>query len=485
MAQNSLFGGVSLFGKVGATTPTFGANPAPATAPSLFGGAGGSGLFGGTQTGGMFGSPSAAKPGGLFAPTTAGTPSTLFSGAATAGGSQFGASTSGSSLFGGTASGSLFGGATAGGSLLGGGAGLIGQQNTMIAPTNFLSTASLSQPPPAPVSDSAHLLQAFQNPAGFSESLFRDMNPQELTTPVLPAHIPKRTHTITQPYAVPLEKWRPGAPLVRPAYGRKPTCDLLDIEVPRPKTVNPRQAVAMGRDNFHEWLASPRLARESQDSITVSIKGLPGGTISLPRPSSVYSLQRKVCTLLRDVEPEQLRLWYKGQVLESSNTLAGLSQGAELLYVVDTKRKAGFSAIVPDEDVPVLTRPEYCTSPSMVDIARMSAAELRTIDDFTISNHFGSVEFPGRTDLTALNLDRIVQIGRDSVVLYPEGCPKPRPGEGLNRKAKVTIFNRFPKSPSLAKQLEDKLRKICLRERTNFHSYDPHKGLWVFTTNPL
>jgi hypothetical protein len=372
--------------------------------------------------------------------------------------------------------------------MLGGAGGMLGQQNTMIAPTRFLSAEFLLQQPPAPVADSTHLLQAFKNPAGFSftENLFTDMNPQELATPpTIPDQILKRTKTIIQPYSVSLDKWRPGPPLVRPSYGKKPTCDLLDIEAPRPKTMSQKQAVTIGRDNFHHWLAIPRTSRDSQEIITVSIKGLPGGTISLPRSSSVYALQRKVCALLRDVEPEQLRLWYKGQVLESSSTIVSLSSGAELLYVVDTKRKAGLSSIVPDEDVPILTRPEYSTSPSMIDIARMSASELRSIENFTISNEFGSVEFPGRSDLTGLNLDRIVQIHQDSVILYPEGCPKPKPSEGLNRKARVTIFNRFPKSPSVAKQLEDKLRKICLRERTNFHSFDPHTGLWVFTTNPL
>ena len=497
--QTPLFGGIS--GTPGNATPSFGAASAPSQPPaqSLFGGTPNPNLLAPPQPAGMFGSPSANKTSGLFAPTTSTQGSSIFSNSGstavpmTGGSSLFGGSATGGmfgstgtgGMFGGT--GGMFGGATLGsGSMLSSTGGMLGQPNAMVAPTTYLTRASQLPPPTVPANDSSQLLATFKNPAGFSENLLKNFNLQELTTPPqIPEHELKRPKITTKPFAVPLEKWRPMSPLTRHSSEQKMTRNLLDITTPKQPKLSQKQAVVAGRVSFHEWLSSPRLPSDVLEMLTVTVKGLPGGPISLPLRGTVFALQKKVSAILKDIEPERLRLWYKGKVLDSGDPLSIISPDSELLYVVDSKRKAGMCFLAPEESIPTLTRPEYTTSPSITDLARMSSEELRTVENFTIQNEHGSVEFPGRSDLTGLNLDKIIQIRRDSVVIYPEGCVKPKPGFGLNRKAKITIFNRFPKTPSQSSQFEDKLRKICLRERTNFHSYDQESGHWVFTTNPL
>uniref|UniRef100_A0A8D0HTZ6 Nuclear pore complex protein Nup98-Nup96 n=1 Tax=Sphenodon punctatus TaxID=8508 RepID=A0A8D0HTZ6_SPHPU len=94
----------------------------------------------------------------------------------------------------------------------------------------------------------------------------------------------------------------------------------------------------------------------------------------------------------------------------------------------------------------VLTRVGYYTIPSMEELAKLTSDRGECIvTDFTIGRKgYGSIYFEGDVSLTNLNLDDIVHIRRKEVIVYPDDEQKPPIGEGLNRRAEVTLDGVWP-----------------------------------------
>lgn len=69
--------------------------------------------------------------------------------------------------------------------------------------------------------------------------------------------------------------------------------------------------------------------------------------------------------------------------------------------------------------LPKLTKPNYMISPSMPELARMSAKELSKVKNFTIWNKHGKVVFEGETDLVREDIDLNVIIKHKHLDIYP------------------------------------------------------------------
>jgi hypothetical protein len=132
------------------------------------------------------------------------------------------------------------------------------------------------------------------------------------------------------------------------------------------------------------------------------------------------------------------------------------------------------SSIAPIEMLPNLTKAGYETTPSMKEICRMTVEELRNVENFSIFNEHGKIEFKGTTDLTKLNLDQIVNIQPKVISLYQNGQIdfKPEKGQGLNKAATLHMFNVFAqKSDENGESEEEKsfflmsLQKICQNKK--------------------
>ncbi|XP_043928758.1 nuclear pore complex protein Nup98-Nup96 [Protopterus annectens] len=104
---------------------------------------------------------------------------------------------------------------------------------------------------------------------------------------------------------------------------------------------------------------------------------------------------------------------------------------------------------------------------------------------------YGSVYFEGKVNLTKLNLDEIVHIRRKEVIVYPDDDQKPPTGEGLNRRAQVTLDGVWPtdktsreliKSPErlLEMKYEERLECASRKQGARFLEYRPETGSWVF-----
>ncbi|XP_069129368.1 nuclear pore complex protein Nup98-Nup96-like isoform X2 [Argopecten irradians] len=140
-----------------------------------------------------------------------------------------------------------------------------------------------------------------------------------------------------------------------------------------------------------------------------------------------------------------------------------------------------------------LTRPGYYTIPSMEELGDMVDEQGECfVDGFTIGRErYGSIYFPGVFSVAGLNLDEIVHIRRKEVVVYPDDDNKPSVGDGLNRKAEITLDCVWPidksdrtpiKSPErlAAMNYQEKIEEITHRIGGRFIDYRPETGSWVF-----
>ncbi|XP_032076064.1 nuclear pore complex protein Nup98-Nup96 isoform X2 [Thamnophis elegans] len=141
----------------------------------------------------------------------------------------------------------------------------------------------------------------------------------------------------------------------------------------------------------------------------------------------------------------------------------------------------------------VLTRMGYYTIPSLEELARMTTDTGECIvTDFTVGRKgYGSIYFEGEVNLTNLNLDEIVHVRRKEVIVYPDDELKPPIGEGLNRRAEVTLDGVWPtdktsrcliKSPERLTEMnyEGRLEAVSRKQGAQFKEYRPETGSWVF-----
>uniref|UniRef100_UPI0037E718FF nuclear pore complex protein Nup98-Nup96 isoform X2 n=1 Tax=Semicossyphus pulcher TaxID=241346 RepID=UPI0037E718FF len=141
----------------------------------------------------------------------------------------------------------------------------------------------------------------------------------------------------------------------------------------------------------------------------------------------------------------------------------------------------------------VLNRVGYYTIPSMEDLAEMVDENGECmVENFTVGRKgYGSIFFPGEVNVTGLNLDEIVHFRRKEVIVYPDDKNKPPEGEGLNRRAEVTLDGVWPNDKTTCMQIrsperltdmnyEGRLEKASRKQGARFLEYRPETGSWVF-----
>ncbi|KAF7206744.1 nuclear pore complex protein Nup98-Nup96 isoform X2 [Nothobranchius furzeri] len=141
----------------------------------------------------------------------------------------------------------------------------------------------------------------------------------------------------------------------------------------------------------------------------------------------------------------------------------------------------------------VLKRVGYYTIPSLEDLTdMMDESGQCVVENFTVGRKgYGSVFFPGEINLTGLNLDEIVHFRRKEVIVYPDDKSKPPEGEGLNRRAEVTLDGVWPIDKTTCMQIrsserltdmnyEGRLEKASRKQGARFLEYRPETGSWVF-----
>ncbi|XP_060942468.1 nuclear pore complex protein Nup98-Nup96 isoform X2 [Limanda limanda] len=141
----------------------------------------------------------------------------------------------------------------------------------------------------------------------------------------------------------------------------------------------------------------------------------------------------------------------------------------------------------------VLNRVGYYTIPSMKDLADMTDEHGEClVENFTIGRKgYGSIFFPGEVNVSGLSLDEIVHFRRKEVIVYPDDKNKPLEGEGLNRRAEVTLDGVWPNDKTTCTQIrsperlsdmnyEGRLEKASRKQGARFLEYRTETGSWVF-----
>jgi hypothetical protein len=206
--------------------------------------------------------------------------------------------------------------------------------------------------------------------------------------------------------------------------------------------------------------------------------------MTVPRSTLISQIIDKVVDRLHSYSAEEVQLVLRNKVLKGNLTLvqAGVRDRDSLdLVMIELPKKKQFE-LAPTEMLPKLTTSGYSLQPSNIDLARMTLDQLRSVENFTVQNQHGKIEFEGTTDVTRLDIDQIVQIEASSVCVYPDevDVPKPKEGHGLNKPAKVTLYNCKPKKPIPTEQFIAKIKKYCTERACEFISYNPGSGTWSF-----
>ena len=136
---------------------------------------------------------------------------------------------------------------------------------------------------------------------------------------------------------------------------------------------------------------------------------------------------------------------------------------------------------------PTLTKDDYYMAPSLEDLQLMikeDPTKKLSITDFTVGRKgHGKIVFVGETDITGLNLDKLVSIEQQEVILSKDS---PRPERNtLNKPALVCFEGIYPgedtqeHAMTLKKGLEEYCNTTNKNIPTKFVSYDPQTGLFV------
>lgn len=123
----------------------------------------------------------------------------------------------------------------------------------------------------------------------------------------------------------------------------------------------------------------------------------------------------------------------------------------------------------------------------------MTAEQLTKVKDFkVIHKGYGSITWKGLTDVTGIDLDKVVVFGDNTLEVFPDQTAKV--GHPLNAKAEVTLEGCWPENKSgkreatgdaaKIKKYEARLRKMQKNAPgVHFKDYDPKNGRWSFTVD--
>ena len=124
--------------------------------------------------------------------------------------------------------------------------------------------------------------------------------------------------------------------------------------------------------------------------------------------------------------------------------------------------------LIPNDLIPKLTRKGYKCIPSIKELSKKTAEELKKMENFRIFNEFGEVEFKEPINLLGLDLDEQVTIEKNLIDT----------GDKLNYKSVFKLFNFKIGENGLNKY------KVNLKELGgNFLSYNNNELVWEYNGN--
>mmetsp|Transcript_9806 Transcript_9806/g.9729 ORF Transcript_9806/g.9729 Transcript_9806/m.9729 type:complete len:747 (+) Transcript_9806:3-2243(+) len=207
-------------------------------------------------------------------------------------------------------------------------------------------------------------------------------------------------------------------------------------------------------------------------------------TIPVTSKTSIKEIRYQVAKHLEGIEESRIQLVFKSKILQDHDTVKFLNMvHHDVIDVIVTQDpQESKQKLAPAEQLPKLTKSNYSTKPSIIELARMTCDELKRVKNFTIENEFGKVVFEGETNVIGLDLDKLVTIKQSEVTVYPDDSDenKPKIGEGLNKPAIVHLFNCTTKKEMPTDIFIQKLKKSAEKDGSEFVSWDANSKVWVF-----
>lgn len=130
---------------------------------------------------------------------------------------------------------------------------------------------------------------------------------------------------------------------------------------------------------------------------------------------------------------------------------------------------------------------EYWSKPSMAELEQMNRVQRKSISGLIVGReNVGSVEFLTPADISAFNPEQlfgdIIQLVPRSATVYPDAGQKPPVNHGLNRHARITLEQSWPRGgPNVsARKIQKHLDRLKGINDTKFIEYSAETGVWVF-----
>ena len=186
------------------------------------------------------------------------------------------------------------------------------------------------------------------------------------------------------------------------------------------------------------------------------------------------------------IEKNQMRdikLLYGGQELDNCYLLSdyGIQEGDTIIANLDFENKMKLN--LPNKTILPLKSKKFKTKPNYEKLCRMTEQQLSEIENFKIFNEFGSICFLGKTNVTNLDIDKIIQIKNKQIEVYPEEFfeedEKPEVGDELNKRAVLTLNQLRPQKDVSYKKFLKKLKSIVEGMKAKFLDYDRDEGQLV------
>ncbi|XP_076757101.1 nuclear pore complex protein Nup98-96 isoform X2 [Xylocopa sonorina] len=262
------------------------------------------------------------------------------------------------------------------------------------------------------------------------------------------------------------------------ANDRRSSTSWLKMSLPRDKINNINEESFGGQ-------------RSSLSSINVSSEEVINNTVAELRPySNNVNLSNQICSEINTSADMSLKNSSAADKTSTdiTNHISDSSQELDE-NSVSTLQTSNWK---PNAAKVTLKRAGYYTIPSLDKLDDYVSGETCVVPNFTVGREgYGNVYFSESFDIYGLNLDEIVHFRHKEVIIYPDDEKKPPVGQGLNRKAQVTLDRVWPHDKSLHKPItdphrlaamdyEEKLRRVSAKHDTRFLEYRPETGSWVF-----
>lgn len=143
--------------------------------------------------------------------------------------------------------------------------------------------------------------------------------------------------------------------------------------------------------------------------------------------------------------------------------------------------------------LPKLSREDYFMEPSVSELKTLFNDKGQClIKQFRVGHeNYGSVTFYGEVNVAGLDLDRIIEVDRHELTVYPDDNNKPPVGEELNIPARITLLGVYPTDRTTREEIREVerikamhyseyLREVTKKFDGEFVHYGPDDGSWTF-----